>query len=92
MVIVRVRENGWIMDRSRRKPVGFADGMDVGCESKSRVEDEAKVIGLAIKDGVSILHLQGWEKRVGGKCMWQEDEMFWTFQVPYRHPSGAVSR
>lgn len=47
---------------------------------------------LAIKGGVSILHLQGWEKRVGGKCMWQEDEMFWTFQVPYRHPSGAVSR
>lgn len=54
VVILKVRQNGWNVDRPRRKPTGFADGMDVGYESKSRIKDEAKVRGLSNKDGVSI--------------------------------------
>ena len=48
--------------------------MDVRCESKSGVEDEAKVCGLSSKDGVSIPHLQEWEKSVDRERVWQEDE------------------
>lgn len=93
MVLLRVRQNGWIVDSRRRKPTGFADGMDVGCKSKSGVKDETKVCGLSNKDGASILHLQGWEKSVRGEQVWQEDkELFWTFQVTWRYPSGAVTR
>ena len=63
----------------------------MGCESKSRVKDEAKVCGLRNKNGVSIF--QGWEKSVRGKQVWQEDEeLFWMFQVSHRHLSGAVNR
>lgn len=49
-----MRQNGWNVDRPRRKPIGFADGMDVGYESKSGVKEEVKVRGLSKEDGVSI--------------------------------------